>query len=122
MPKRVCPAWLGHFLANPIRKLIHPPQKILSPYVREGMTVLDIGCGMGFFRISLAQMVGPNGKVIWVDMQEKMLQLLAEPKEHVSQEEFTITLSIARQHGFKMVEELKIFRSRSVVLRKAQHQ
>ena len=86
------------------------------------MTVLDIGCGMGFFRISLAQMVGPNGKVIWVDMQEKMLQLLAEPKEHVSQEEFTITLSIARQHGFKMVEELKIFRSRSVVLRKAQHQ
>jgi len=86
------------------------------------MTVLDIGCGMGFFSIPLAPMVGPNGKVIWVDMQEKMLQLLAEPKEHVSQEEFTITLSIARQHGFKMVEELKIFRSRSVVLRKAQHQ
>jgi len=86
------------------------------------MTVLDIGCGMGFFSIPLAPMVGPNGKVIWVDMQEKMLQLLAEPKEHVSREEFTITISIAQQHGFAIVEEPKIFRSRSIVLKKAQRQ
>ena len=72
----VCPAWLGYFLASPIRKLIHPPQTILTPYVREGMTVLDIGCGMGFFSIPLAQMVGAAGKVICVDMQEKMLKRL----------------------------------------------
>jgi hypothetical protein len=68
MPAKVCPAWLGHFLANPIRKLINPPQTILTPYVRERMTVLDVGCGMGFFNIPLAQMVGTNGKVICVDL------------------------------------------------------
>lgn len=70
----VCPAWLGYFLASPVRKFIHPPETILTPYVREGMTVLDIGSGMGFFSIPLARMVGATGKVICVDMQEKMLQ------------------------------------------------
>jgi 2-polyprenyl-3-methyl-5-hydroxy-6-metoxy-1,4-benzoquinol methylase len=180
----VCPAWLGYFLASPIRKLIHPPQTILAPYVKEGMTVLDIGCGMGFFSIPLAQMVGGAGKVVCVDMQEKMLRglekraqraeisarietrlcnqhtmglqdlaekidfalafavvhevpdprkffaelsativpsgsvLLAEPKGHVSEEEFTSTLSMAQQQGFTMMETLQIFRSRSVLLRK----
>ena len=40
------------------------------------MTVLDFGSAMGFFSIPLAQMVGPTGKVICVDMQEKMLARL----------------------------------------------
>jgi ubiquinone/menaquinone biosynthesis C-methylase UbiE len=180
----VCPAWLGYFLASPIRKLIHPPQTILTPYVKEGMTVLDIGCGMGFFSIPLARMVGATGKVICVDIQEKMLKglkkraqkagvsarietrlcyqhtmglqdfaekidfalafavvhevteptrflaelfamivpsgsvLLAEPKGHVSEAEFTNTLSMAKQQGFTIVKALQIFRSRSVLLRK----
>ncbi len=74
----VCPAWVGYFLASPIRKLIHSPHTILSSYVKEGMTVLDIGCGMGFFSIPLAKMVGNTGKVICVDMQEKMLKGLAK--------------------------------------------
>ncbi len=63
------------------------------------------------FFAELAAALIPSGSV-----------LLAEPKEHVSQEEFTITISIAKQHGFKIAEEPKIFRSRSVVLKKAQHQ
>ena len=50
---RVCPAWLGYFLANPIRRLIHPPQTFLTPYIKEAKTLLDIGCGTGFFSIPL---------------------------------------------------------------------
>jgi 2-polyprenyl-3-methyl-5-hydroxy-6-metoxy-1,4-benzoquinol methylase len=38
------------------------------------MTVLDVGCGIGFFSIPLARMVGARGKVLCVDMQEKMLK------------------------------------------------
>jgi ubiquinone/menaquinone biosynthesis C-methylase UbiE len=74
MPERVCPVWIGYILASPIRKLFQNPKKLLSPYVREGMTVLDIGSAMGFFSIPMAQMVGPRGKVICVDLQEKMLE------------------------------------------------
>ena len=72
----VCPVWVGYLLASPIRKLFENPGKILGPYVREGMTVVDIGCAMGFFSLPLAEMVGANGKVICVDVQEKMIRSL----------------------------------------------
>lgn len=38
------------------------------------MTVLDVGCGPGFFSIAMAQMVGKSGRVIASDLQEGMLQ------------------------------------------------
>ncbi len=78
MAHKVCPFWIGYLLLLPIRKLWQNPQKILSPYVNEGMTVLDVGSAMGYFSIPLAGMVGPGGKVICVDMQEKMLAVLRE--------------------------------------------
>jgi ubiquinone/menaquinone biosynthesis C-methylase UbiE len=81
MPERVCPVWVGYLLASPLRRLLHDPEKILAPYVKQGMTVLDIGSAMGFFSIPLAKMVGPKGKVICVDMQEKMLQRLQKRAE-----------------------------------------
>ncbi len=73
---RVCPVWAGYFLACPIRKLYQNPKKILSSYIKEGMKVLDIGCAMGFFSLPLSKMVGPQGKVICVDLQEKMIEKL----------------------------------------------
>jgi ubiquinone/menaquinone biosynthesis C-methylase UbiE len=78
MPGRhhVCPWWMGYFLINPLRRLMQNPVTILSPYVREGMTVLEIGPGMGFFTIPLARMVGPGGRVVSVDIQDKMLTAL----------------------------------------------
>jgi len=76
MAKKVCPVWVGYILANPVRKLFQNPKKILGPYVEEDMIVLDIGCAMGFFSLPLGQMVGPNGKVICVDVQEKMIEVL----------------------------------------------
>ena len=74
--EHVCPVWVGYLLASPVRKLIQNPKKLLSPYIEEGMTALDIGCAMGFFSLPMARMVGPNGKVICVDMQEKMIAAL----------------------------------------------
>jgi ubiquinone/menaquinone biosynthesis C-methylase UbiE len=76
MVQHVCPVWMGYVLASPTRKLFQNPTKILRPYVNEGMTVLDIGCAMGFFSLPLAKMVGAGGKVICVDIQERMLRLL----------------------------------------------
>nr|QNO44573.1 2-methoxy-6-polyprenyl-1,4-benzoquinol methylase, mitochondrial [Methanosarcinales archaeon ANME-2c ERB4]QNO44946.1 2-methoxy-6-polyprenyl-1,4-benzoquinol methylase, mitochondrial [Methanosarcinales archaeon ANME-2c ERB4]QNO45104.1 2-methoxy-6-polyprenyl-1,4-benzoquinol methylase, mitochondrial [Methanosarcinales archaeon ANME-2c ERB4] len=40
------------------------------------MTVLDLGCGPGFFSVEMAEMVGASGKVIAVDLQEGMLRKL----------------------------------------------
>jgi len=181
---RVCPVWLGYFLASPLRKLQYNPRTILAPYVKEGMTVLDFGSAMGFFSIPLAQMVGPAGKVICMDMQEKMLArlrkraqkagvsaqmdarlcaqdspglqplagtidfallfavvhevparaalfagvasalkpranlLVAEPKGHVSAEDFARTLSIAKEQGFVEVATPQISRTYAVLLQR----
>ena len=72
----VCPVWVGYLLASPVRKLFQNPRKMLGPYINEGMTVADIGCAMGFFSLPLAKMVGADGKVICVDVQEKMIRSL----------------------------------------------
>jgi ubiquinone/menaquinone biosynthesis C-methylase UbiE len=72
----VCPVWLGHILANPLRRLLQDPWRILAPYVEPGMTALDVGCAMGFFTFPLAWMVGPAGRVLAVDVQEEMLAAL----------------------------------------------
>lgn len=76
MHKRVCPWWLGYVLACPLRRLIQNPDRILAPYIRPGMTVLEPGPGMGFFTLPLARMVGVSGKVVAVDIQSKMLTSL----------------------------------------------
>jgi SAM-dependent methyltransferase len=74
MAKHVCPWWLGYLLTSPLRRLRHDPAKILAPYVRAGMTVLEPGPGMGFFTLELARLVGPSGRVVAVDIQPRMLE------------------------------------------------
>jgi ubiquinone/menaquinone biosynthesis C-methylase UbiE len=72
----VCPWWGGYFIDNPLRRLLHKPETILGRYVRRGMTVMDFGCGMGIFSIAMAQLVGPEGRVFAVDLQQKMLDVM----------------------------------------------
>jgi ubiquinone/menaquinone biosynthesis C-methylase UbiE len=73
---RVCPWWIGYALINPLRKLRHDPEKILGPYLAQGMVAVDIGSGMGYFSLPMAALVGEAGSVICVDLQEKMLASL----------------------------------------------
>ena len=72
-PDRTCPWWLLPTFDNPLRKLIHDPQQILTPYVHPGDTALDVGCGMGYFSLTLARLVGPSGRLIAADVQPQML-------------------------------------------------
>jgi len=74
--KHVCPWWLCFTFDNPLRRLIHNPEAILGGFVRSGDTVLDVGPGMGYFTIPLAGLVGPSGRVIAADIQQKMLDAL----------------------------------------------
>jgi arsenite methyltransferase len=46
-----------------------------SKYLREGETVLDLGSGTGKICFIAAQVVGPKGKVIGVDMTDEMLEV-----------------------------------------------
>ncbi len=77
----ICPWWHAYFFDNWFRRILYKPQRLFGPYVREGMTVLDVGCGMGFNAIALARMVGEQGRVIATDVQEKMLDVLRRRAE-----------------------------------------
>ena len=70
---RVCPWWLGYVLASPLRGLLENPNQLVKPHVREGMTVLEPGPGMGFFTLPLARLVGATGRVVAVEVQPRML-------------------------------------------------
>lgn len=78
----VCPWWAVPFTIDPpFRRLLHDPKKIVGPYVGPGMTVMDVGCGVGYFSIPMTKMVGDNGKVIAVDLQQQMLDMLRRRAE-----------------------------------------
>lgn len=78
MSAHVCPWWLAYSFDNPLRRLVHDPPKLLGPFVGPGMTVLDAGCGMGFFTLGMARLVGEGGTVLAVDVQQKMLDITAK--------------------------------------------
>src|SRR5207237_7071563 len=46
-----------------------------SKYLRDGETVLDLGSGTGKICFIAAQVVGPKGKIIGVDMTDEMLEI-----------------------------------------------
>jgi ubiquinone/menaquinone biosynthesis C-methylase UbiE len=183
LPERnkVCSVEAAGALDMKLRKLIHNPYKILRPYIKEGMTVADIGCGPGFFTLEMARLVGVNGKVTAVDLQEGMLDivrkkvsgsdlqniiefhncpdekiglaktfdfilvfymvhevpdqtaflneiyslvktegkvLIVEPRFHVKKNDFENSEVILKSIGFEIIEEPKVFFSRSVLIRK----
>jgi ubiquinone/menaquinone biosynthesis C-methylase UbiE len=76
--QRVCPVERAGHLDSSFRRWLQNPQKIVGPYVKAGMTVLDVGCGPGFFSIEMARMVGASGHVIAADLQDGMLQKLRD--------------------------------------------
>lgn len=74
----VCPSTYSGSLDNFLRRMIHKPEKILGPWVREGMTVLDMGCGPGYFTAALAGLVGESGIVTAADLQQGMLDKMLQ--------------------------------------------
>jgi ubiquinone/menaquinone biosynthesis C-methylase UbiE len=81
MGGHICPWWFAYTFDNPFRHFFHNPEKMLGAYASKGMTVLDVGCGMGFFSIGLARLVGERGCVIAADVQPKMLGVMQKRSE-----------------------------------------
>ena len=103
--KRVCPVERAGHLDNRIRRWLQNPHKILRPYIKEGITVLDLGCGPGFFSIDIAQMVGKSGQVIASDLQEGMLQKVKDKIKGTELEE-RITLHKCEENKIGVSEHV----------------
>ena len=101
----VCPWWIGYLLVSPMRRWFQNPEQILSPHISDGMTVLDIGPGMGFFTIPAGRMVGDTGRVIAVDFQQKMLNALAKRAEKAGVAN-RITINLCRPDSIGVVDAI----------------
>ncbi|MDI6753931.1 MAG: methyltransferase domain-containing protein [Thermodesulfobacteriota bacterium] len=136
MKHHICPWRLAYLFDNPLRRLLHNPKKILGAYVHPGMTVLDLGCGMGFFSLALARLVGKEGAVFSVDLQEEMLQVLKKralragvadriQTHRSSPEDLGLTARVDFILAFWMVHEVpdraKLFRQLKPLLRASGH-
>jgi len=76
MGHRVCPWWIGYLLASPLRRWLgQDPVKILSPYVREGMTVLEPGhVPDGMFSAELAAAAATGLNVVELPRSSEVWQ------------------------------------------------
>ncbi len=117
MREIVCPWWLAYTFDHRLRRWAHDPEKLFGAYVRPGMTVIDIGCGLGFNALGLVGLVGPTGRVIALDIQQKMLDgvmrragkrgLQSRIRTHLAGEkDFGLNVEAAFILAFYMVHEV----------------
>src|SRR5436309_239989 len=65
------------WLDRPEREQEEAPTKLLAALdIQPGMVVADLGCGSGYFTFRLADKVGPKGKVLAIDIQDEMLEIV----------------------------------------------
>lgn len=71
------PSFIGRFLDSRYRRWLQPPDKVISRSgIREGMTVLELGCGSGAFTTFAVRAVGGEGRLYALDIQRDMLKQL----------------------------------------------
>jgi len=74
---------MGHLAAGwldrPERVKEEQPAKLLEALgLKPGEVVADLGAGSGYFTFPLAQRVGPKGKVLAVEIQQEMLDIIKQ--------------------------------------------
>lgn len=102
---KVCPVEIAGGLDNSLRRWIQNPEKILKPYIKPGMVVLDLGCGPGFFTIEMAKLLNGQGKVIAADLQEGMLEIIRQ-KIHETELEQRIILHKCQSETIGITEKV----------------
>ena len=113
MPK-ICPWWLTYTFDNPLRKWIQDPYAILSPHIREGMRTADIGCGMGYFSIPMAKLVGNSGYVQAIDIQHQQLKRVVKRAEKAGVSN-TIETTLADEETLKLKPSLDFILAFAVI-------
>ena len=72
------------WLDSPARKRCNNPVKLISQaQIKRGQTVLEIGCGSGFFTEEISKQVGDKGKVYATDIHPIAIEEMKEKIAHL---------------------------------------
>ena len=74
---------MGHaaatWLERPEREEEENPKKLLEMLkLKDGDVVADIGAGSGYYTFRMSKLVGPKGKILAVDIQKEMLDIISD--------------------------------------------
>ncbi len=72
--------WKGaEWLMRRVREQEEGPSKMREQLqVKPGIVICDMGCGNGYHTLPLAEMVGEKGKILAVDVQPQMIEMLRQ--------------------------------------------
>jgi ubiquinone/menaquinone biosynthesis C-methylase UbiE len=69
------PQWMANAIDNPFRRKIQPPEETAIRHgIEPGMRVLEVGPGNGTYTLGASRRIGPEGKLITVDIESKMIE------------------------------------------------
>lgn len=69
------PQWMANLIDNPFRRKIQPPDETAIRHgIQSGMQVLEVGPGNGTYTLAAARRIGPNGKLVTIDIEPKMIE------------------------------------------------
>ncbi len=94
--------YVGLAIFDPISRLFEHPQRLISPYVKKGQSVADIGCGLGGYTLALAESVGPEGKVYAVDLDQRCIRATEKKAKKAGHQNIESHLSSASDLHFIM--------------------
>src|SRR5262245_6699913 len=81
------------WLTREDREKFEQPEKVLDALdIRAGMIVADVGAGNGYFTLRLARRVRENGRVLAVDIQQEMLDLLRDNRDRANLKNIELVL------------------------------
>ena len=92
-------------LDSRFRSLLQNPRKILKKHIKPGMTVLDLGCGTGYFTLEMAKLLNKKGKVIAADVQNGMLEILKQKLE-INDLQQEVQLHSGQENTLDLTEEV----------------
>ena len=75
MSERYTEEWVASLLDVDKRFGAAGPGELLAG-VASGATVVDYGCGPGYFTLAAARLAGPEGRVYAVDLEPRMVELV----------------------------------------------
>jgi SAM-dependent methyltransferase len=97
MGRQIAPfmSYLGaDWLTRPDREEAEQPERVLDELkVAPGSAVADLGAGNGYFTLRLARRVGASGRVLAVEIQQEMLDLLKIRMEKEALKNIDLVLS-----------------------------